>query len=429
MKELFVKLLNKGRATAEKFVKILRNLRAKRIFFILINAIIVIILVIGIRRLLSPPEEITVSPKKAKKKISKPKQDKEVALEKELPIPFMPERREVFPVKVYRVSTLREFTDELPVVGTIKSIPELELKFEINGVIKEFRFREGDEVRKGEVIAFLDSKDIEKELAWAKAKLEVAKAELRAAQARYKVLKNLYEAGAIIKDRLAQAEADIEVAKSRVEVSEKEVGIAKAKLEKTKLIAPRRGILGKREKEPGEFVTPNDIVAILFDPENIFVEVGIIEKDIWKIKTGQKATVYVDTYPNRRFYSYIEKVFPQVEERTRTMTVRLRVLDPAGLLKPGMFARAEITIYRKANAIVVPTGTIRRERGRYFIPVVENDAVQYRPIRDEYRSIDYVVIRSGIEPGDLVIVETPGMRKLNPGDKVKIIEIQESLFK
>jgi membrane fusion protein (multidrug efflux system) len=405
-----------------------KNFKFKKIVFIGINVLIVLILVIGIKRLLAPPAQVSL-PKKTKVKKSIPKggKEKKPISKEELPLPFMPKKEENIPVKVYKLSPIR-FTDELPVVGTVKSIPKIELKFEINGVIKSFRFKEGDQIKRGDVIVTLNSEDLRKEVEWSKAKLRVAKAELKSAQTRYNVLKNLYDAGAITKDRLDQAQADVDVAKARIIVSQREMEISLAKLKKVKLIAPRDSIFGKREKQPGEFVTPNDVVATLFDPENMFVEVGIIEKDVWRIKPNQKAKIYVDTYPNRPFFGYVEDIFPQIEERTRTMTVRLRVLDPGKLLKPGMFARVEITIYKKSNALVVPTTSVIVEKGRYYVATVEDNKIQYKPIRDEYRTLDYVVIRSGVNAGDLVITETPGMKKLPQGTGVKIIETKEKLF-
>jgi membrane fusion protein (multidrug efflux system) len=405
----------------------------RRIVLTLINALLIFLLFMGIKRLFLPPEELP-SPKLKEEKprvVQKEKQvkrevKKEVKKEKKPPLPFLPKAEEEVPVKVYKLSKV-DFTDELPTVGTVKSLPELELKFELSGIIKSVNVKEGDKVRKGDVLATLDPKDVNLEVRYAEAKLDSAKAEYQAALKRYEVMKRLYEAGAIIKDRLDQAKAEVDVAKARVEVSERELALSKAKLEKLKIVAPQDGVIGKKEKDVGEYVTPNDVILTLIDRDNTYVEVVIIEKYSDKIKTGQKANVKVDTYPTRIFFGYVENVFPEVDERTRTVNVRIRVLDPGRLLKPGMFARANIAVYSKRKALVVPATAVSIQRGAYYASVVENGKVVYKRVSVDYVSTDYVVIKRGLKEGDLVIIETPGMKRLASGTGVKIIEVQEKL--
>ncbi|HDI45883.1 MAG TPA: efflux RND transporter periplasmic adaptor subunit, partial [Candidatus Omnitrophica bacterium] len=353
----------------------------------------------------------------------KPSEKEKVAPE----VPLMPKTQEEVPVKVYKLAPV-DFTDELPAVGTVKSVPALELKFETNGIIKTMNVKEGDKVRKGNILATLDPRDVKLEIQWAQSKLNAAQAEYNAALKRYQVIKRLYEVGANIKDRLDQAQAELDVAKSKIEVAHKELALSKAKMEKLKLKAPADGIIGKREKDVGEFITPNDVILTLLEPENTYVEVGIIEKDIYKIKTGQRVKVKVDTYPTRIFFGYVENIFPEIDERTRTMNVRIRVLDPGRLLKPGMFARADIAVFSKRNALVVPSISVAIQRGAYYAGVVENNKVAYKRVAVEYITTDYAVIKKGLAPGDLVITETPGMKRLKSGTGVKIIETQEKLF-
>lgn len=411
-------------------------LSPRRVIIIGINIAIIVMIFLGVKKLLTPPEEISPPkkeegfpfPEKLKQVVKKEAEEEKKPEKKAKPeIPLMPKTEEEVPVKVYKLAPV-DFTDELPAVGTVKSIPALELKFETNGVIQTLNVKEGDSVKKGDLLAALDPRDVKLEIQWAQSKLNSAQAEYNAAVKRYNVIKKLYEVGAIIKDRLDQAQAEVDVAKSKIEIAEKELALSKAKMEKLKLIAPQDGIIGKKEKDVGEFVTPNDVVLTLLDPQNTYIEVGIIEKDVYKIKTGQRVKVKVDTYPTRIFFGYVENIFPEIDERTRTMNVRIRVLDPGRLLKPGMFARADIAVFSKRNALVVPSISVAIQRGAYYAGVVEDNKVAYKQVSVEYITTDYAVIKKGLSPGDLVIIETPGMKRLNPGTGVKIIETQEKLF-
>jgi len=413
----------------------------RRAIIVGINLLIIVMIFLGVKRLLTPPEEVAPPPKKeglplpeklkevVKKETGEKKPKKAEGEKKEAKpeIPLMPKTQEEVPVKVYKLAPV-DFTDELPAVGTVKSVPALELKFETNGVIQTLNVKEGDKVRKGDTLATLNPRDVKLEIEWAQSKLDSARAEYNAALKRYQVIKKLYEVGAIIKDRLDQAQAEVDVAKAKIEIAHRELALSKAKMKKLQLLAPQDGIIGKKEKDVGEFVTPNDVVLTLLDPQNTYVEVGIIEKDVYKIKTGQRVKVKVDTYPTRIFFGYVENIFPEIDERTRTMNVRIRVLDPGRLLKPGMFARADIGVFSKRNALVVPSISVAIQRGAYYAGVVEENKVVYKKVSVEYITTDYAVIKKGLLPGDLVITETPGMKRLNPGTGVKIIETQEKLF-
>ena len=413
----------------------------RRAIIVGINLLIIVMIFLGVKRLLTPPEEVAPPSKKeglplperlkevVKKETGEKKPKKAEGEKKEVKpeIPLMPKTQEEVPVKVYKLAPV-DFTDELPAVGTVKSVPALELKFETNGVIQTLNVKEGDKVRKGDTLATLNPRDVKLEIEWAQSKLDSARAEYNAALKRYQVIKKLYEVGAIIKDRLDQAQAEVDVAKSKIEIAHRELALSKAKMKKLQLLAPQDGIIGKKEKDVGEFVTPNDVVLTLLDPQNTYVEVGIIEKDVYKIKTGQRVKVKVDTYPTRIFFGYVESIFPEIDERTRTMNVRIRVLDPGRLLKPGMFARADIGVFSKRNALVVPSISVAIQRGAYYAGVVEENKVVYKKVSVEYITTDYAVIKKGLLPGALVITETPGMKRLNPGTGVKIIETQEKLF-
>lgn len=395
-----------------------------------INVLVIVLLFLGIRKIFLPMEEKPKLVLEEKEKISLPGKEvseKKVKKVEEIPLPFMPKIEEEVPIKVYKLSKM-DFTDELPTVGTVKSIPAIELKFEMNGVIKSINFKEGDKVKKGDILASLDPKDINLEIQWAQAKLNSAEAEYKAALKRYEVIRKLYEVGAIIKDRLDQAEAEVDVAKSRIDISKKELALTQQKLEKLNLKAAHDGIIGKKEKEVGEFITPNDVVLTLLDLDNIFVEVGVIERDAFKVKTGQRVKVRVDTYPTRIFFGYIENVFPEIDERTRTVNIRIRVLDPGKLMKPGMFARADLAVYSKKDALVIPSTSVSVREGAYYAQVVEDNKVVYRSVSVDYITTDFAVISKGLREGELVIIETPGMRRLTPGTGIKIIETQEKLI-
>ncbi|HEO63691.1 MAG TPA: efflux RND transporter periplasmic adaptor subunit, partial [Candidatus Omnitrophica bacterium] len=352
------------------FSGISKWLTFRRIAIFIVNIVIIALLAIGIRKLFFSTDQARQAPAVAQDKgTPKDKQPKKQQLDG-LTSLFPKASEEKIPIKAY-VLTPADFTDELPTSGTVRGIPELDLKFETNGMLQQVNVKEGDSAKRGDVLAVLDAKDVNVEIQWAQAKLQAAESEYKAALARYQIVEKLYQVGAIIKDRLDQVQAEVDVSKAKIEISRKELELSRLKLSKLNLQAPQSGLISKKEKNVGEFITPNDIIFKFIDEENIFVEVGIIEKDIFKIKSGQRVKISVDTYPTRVFFGYVETIFPQLDERTRSLNVRIRVLDPGKLLKPGMFARSSIAVFSKKDALVIPSSSVSIQQGAYYAAVVE----------------------------------------------------------
>lgn len=373
------------------------------------------------------------------------KQTQEQELPKEIktegPLPAesttLPEVKPIL-VRVFRVKAT-DFQDILPVMGTVKGKTEIELKFEINGVIQKIYFHEGEKIKKGELVASLDPKDAQLKFTYATNKFNAAQAAYNSIEKKLEVHRKLYEAGAIIKSKLEEVELECESARFQVETTKSEMELAQNELKKANLYATTDAVMGPREKEEGEFATPQDKIGSLFEISEVFVEVGIVERDINKIKLGQKAKVYVDAHPNVAFEGKIDRIYPIVEGKSRTLTAKIRVPNSDGLLFPGMFSRAEIFIVELKNTIIIPaTCIIPAGKGITLVPAIpaesieksedgsQTGVVQLRQVNLGYLTSDYAEIRKGLAPEDLVVLEAQGELKDNA--PVKIVGIEEPSF-
>ncbi|MBU1061745.1 MAG: efflux RND transporter periplasmic adaptor subunit [Candidatus Omnitrophica bacterium] len=341
--------------------------------------------------------------------------------------PAEAQEAEAVPVRCYRLS-LTDFKDDLPVMGTVKGALEIGLKFEVNGVIESINFREGDVIYKQDLIATLGKKDAYLKVDYAKSKLGSTKIQLLAAEKKLQIFKDLYDIGGIIKAKLEEVELEVQKAGFEIKSAEVELASAETELKKTDLYAPRDGVLGSRDAEEGEFVTPNDKVATLYDTMEVFVELGIVERDINKIALDQDVTVTVDAYPAQVFKGKVDNIFPIIEGKSRTLTLRVRIDNPDALLLPGMFARAMITVAEFYDVIVVPSMSLETlDEGGYSIFVVsENNTVSSRPVEVAYVTTDYTVIASGLYEGEVVVTSTP--QELKDGMPVDVIDVQESVL-
>ncbi|MCX5687759.1 MAG: efflux RND transporter periplasmic adaptor subunit [Candidatus Omnitrophica bacterium] len=334
------------------------------------------------------------------------------------------EQKETIPVRCYKIA-LMDFKDDLPVMGTVKGALEIPLKFEVNGVIESINFREGDMVNEGEIIASIYKKDAQLKVEYAKSKLESTKTQALAAKKKYEMYKNLYDIGGIIKAKLEEVELEAKGASEQSKSAEVELKSAETELKKTDLYAFREGVLGVREAEAGEFVTPNNKIATIYDVKDVFVELGVVEKDIDKVTLGQKVIVTVDAHSGVVFEGKVDYVYPLIEGKSRTLIAKVKLSNPDAQLLPGMFARAMITVAEFSNAIVIPSLSLNKKDEGYTVSVVdEQNKVRIKPVKVEYVTTDYSVIGEGISEGELVVTETP--QELKEEMPVQVIEVQEN---
>ena len=328
---------------------------------------------------------------------------------------------EIIPVKVTKAAKM-DYKDTITSFGTIKGFEEIPIKFRDNGGILKFYFKEGDEIKKGNIVV---SQIQQEEIL----KLEYSKIE-------YNKNKTLFELGAITADKLRQAELELQS--------------AEVELGKRNFYAPSDGFMGTRKVNEGELVTPNDIAATFLDIDSVFCEVGIIERDMGKVKVGQKVKVKLETFGNEIFEGVVDSASPMVEGRSRTQTVRILVPNKEHLIKPGMFARAEITTFEKKDAIVVPREALhKRESGYIVFGVVrvvreeekapkglfgrkrkkeetpsgfEQATARMIPVKVERATERLALISEGLAEGQEIILESPKAKEaIKDGVRIEII--------
>ena len=331
-------------------------------------------------------------------------------------------KQEAITVKVHKTATAN-FEDTLPAIGTVRGVSTVNLRFEQNGTIASFHFKEGDMVKKGQIIAELTHQDMELKVKFRESKIDSAKTNVISAAKKVEIHEQLYKASAIVKLKLDEIKLEYDKARQELDAAKIELESAKAEMEKTYLMATKDGILGSKDIEAGEYVTSSVKVASLIEITNVLIEMGIIEKDVEKIKQGQPVKVTVDAYPDKEFTGQIDSIATTVEG-SRTLTVKAKVPNPESLLLPGMFARISINVYSKEGAIVVPSVALNKGEQGYQVYVVEKDnTVSVHPVKAGYATSDKVVIDEGLAADQQVVVDAKG--ELKEGSKVEVVDVQE----
>lgn len=301
-------------------------------------------------------------------------------------------------VKVLKV-TKTDFADSILAMGNIRGFAQVNLGFQVAGVVSSFAFREGDEIKAGQVISQLDPQ--EQMLKYEQAKVN------------YENAKGLYDLGAIIALKLQEAKINLD--------------LAQTELAKTAVVAPTDGILGSREVEVGSSVNPNMKIATFLDINDVFAEVGIMEREINKVVLGQAVKVNVDAYPDLDFGGTVTNIEPMVKGKSKTLNVKVQIANPYRLLLPGMFVRIRIKIFEAKNAIIIPRPALKKVKGAYHVFTVNsNNKAEFKTVQLGYVTTDNVQVTEGLSEGDLAVVE--GMEELKDGATVQVMEYQTSQF-
>ncbi|RMF69481.1 MAG: efflux RND transporter periplasmic adaptor subunit, partial [Calditrichaeota bacterium] len=261
--------------------------------------------------------------------------------------------------------------------GTVKPIDRVEIKSKASGRIEELPIEVGDFVHKGDLIARLDQKDERAEYEQAKANLDIAQAELKQAQHQFERRHKLFQKGLISEEERDQIELTLATAKGKLVQAQTTLDRAKERLAEAVVRAPIDGIILQKYVEEGQIIasgvsnvgggTP---IVDIADMRNVYVEAGIDEIDIGKVRPGQIAIVRADAYPQLRFRGRIVRIAPEakIEQNVTLFDVVIEVENKEGKLKSGMNANVDITIVNKDNVLMAPAIALKMPQSRRAKP-------------------------------------------------------------
>lgn len=331
-------------------------------------------------------------------------------------------------VKVQKLKK-ENYTDNFTVMGTIKGAIENELRFEIDGVIASYNFREGARIGKGRIICSLDPKDALTKADYARSKYKSEQSLYYSASQRLKVYEDLYRMKAISESKLQEARYETQSAEARMKATLSELELAQLNLAKTNLFAPADGMLTEVLIKPGDYITPQDVVAKYMSGGDTNFEVDVPEKDVGKLKLGMKVKVNCDSFPDKDFWGTIREIAPTVFVQTRTTKVKIAVPNDNNLLRSGMFGRGSIFLTELQNVILVPSDSvITLGESTTLVPLVKPDSrvpgegiIEMRHITIGPKLTQFTVVSDGLFPDELVVTETQG--QLSDGVHVKFVEV------
>ena len=315
----------------------------------------------------------------------------------------------VLNVEVARVEE-SSFTEIIRLTGTVQADKDVVVSAEESGVIREITVDKGYWVEAGQAMFRMDDELL-------KAQVDQARALANLAQETWDRRKRLFE-----QDQVGSELAYLE-AKYASEQAAANLSLLEHRLARTVIRAPISGVLDSREIEVGTMVGPGTPVARIVDTDPVRITGGAPERYAADLRTGSEATVVFDVLPDDAFTGRISYVGAVVNAGDRTFPVELRLRNPGGIIKPEMVANIEVVRRTIEEAMIIPQEALVRVEDGYIVFVVEEeggvDMVRSRVVVLGPAQQNEVVIRSGIEIGDRIIVV--GQQSVSAGDQVNVV--------
>jgi membrane fusion protein, multidrug efflux system len=302
--------------------------------------------------------------------------------------------------------------------GSLKADEEVIVSSEVDGIIKKITVDEGSSVGAGTLLAEINQIDYVLEERRGDAALKQAQASLANAKAEYQRKESLYKEELITKQqfddistRVALAEADVSRAKASLDT-------ARERLSRTKIYSPLSGMVKEKKVSSGDFVRSGSPLFQLIKIDQLKLTFTISEKDIAGLKTGQEVVFTVDSFPGKSFRGRVHLLYPNLEERTRTLQAEAIVPNTGRLLKPGLFARISIYTEAPRDAVVVPLTALMYDNSTISIFVVDGNMAHARIVKTGGKYGEDIEIIEGLKEKEQTVIV--GQNNLSEGVKVNV---------
>ncbi|MCX8118686.1 MAG: efflux RND transporter periplasmic adaptor subunit [Desulfobacterota bacterium] len=314
----------------------------------------------------------------------------------------------------------RPIVSTLTAIGTLRTPEQVVLSPKKAGIIKRIFVREGDPVRKGQILVELDDVDARLQLERAEARLREAEAALVTSQTTLARYQRLLESKVISQQTFDDLLLRVKLDEARLDLARAELHLARQNLSDHQLLSPIDGVVNLKLAATGEHVNvaPKDEILRIVQMDPLELEFHIPEDWVGRIQAGARITFSVKPLPAERHFALLQMISPTADPATRNVRVKAIVSNPQFRLKPGFSAEVTIPAGKPVEGILIPESALLSHEGKPYVYVVEDGVAHRREVAIGMRADGQAEISKGLKPGERVVVA--GHEQLREGLKVNL---------
>ncbi len=314
-------------------------------------------------------------------------------------------------------------------LGNVVATQTVAVKSRVAGLLERIHFKEGDRVEAGQLLAEIDPRELQVQLAQAEGQLARNRALLENARVDLRRYETLFKQDSIARQQVDTQRALVRQYEGQIRVDDAQVANARLQLGHARVTAPIGGRVGLRQVDAGNMVTgtePNGLVVIT-EVEPISVVFAIPQDELRRVldrmASGEQLAVqaFDRTQRNLLATGTLVSVDNQIDPATGTIKLRAQFANTDGRLFPNQFVNARLELDTLRDVVTVPAAAIQRGSQGLFVYVVRQDrTVALRPVALGPSDDQRLVIASGLRPGELVVID--GIDRLREGSAVDLVE-------
>ena len=305
-------------------------------------------------------------------------------------------------------------------VGSLKSLEDVTISPKKAGIIQKILVKEGDRVKKGQILVQLDDVDARLQVEMAEARVKEAEASLetdRNTLARYQ---KLFETKVIPQQTYDDIHLKVKLDEARLALAKAELNLAKQNLLDHQIVSPIEGIVHLKIAALGEHVNvaPKDEILKIVQMDPLELEFAVPENLAGMIHIGSRIQFVVKAFSQEKLFATLRFISPTADPATRNVKMKALVQNPNLRLKPGFFAEVTVQTGGNTAALIIPESALFSQEGKFFTYAVQDGMAKRKEVETGVRFEGKVEILEGIQKGEWVI--TTGHEQLSDGIKVRV---------
>jgi RND family efflux transporter MFP subunit len=313
-----------------------------------------------------------------------------------------------------------DLESSLQISGNLMPQTRVGVTAKLPGTLSRVAVEIGDRVRAGQVVATLDRREIDAQVDAAAAAVNVARAGLESAEAalanaalELDRARNLFDKGAVPRQRLDSADTARRASAAQRDLASASLAQAEAALRRAReiqrdatLTSPIAGVVVERNYDAGSLVSPGDKpVVVVADLSTMKLQAGVSELDAGRLRVGMPARVSVQARPGEVVDGTVATIAPEVDPRNRHFAIEVRTANPGGALLSGMYGVASIPLQRASAVLAVPREAVVTRGGTRVALRIVDGTVSEVPVREGLANATHVEIAGGLQAGDTIVAD------------------------